>query len=123
MPSATTAWSSAMRILRAMGHILLALGWKRVNVPVVRTSTGLKCPEKWVFPSSKNGFCRVLSPLPRRALEPDLPAAALRRHLARACRDAARLLHPRFLVAPGGPRHGLRVRLGGALLFREEPPR
>src|SRR6185312_9665816 len=101
-----------MRIRSAITK-LLVLGQKRVNVPVVPTSTGLK--------SKKNGLFRVLSPLPRRALEPDLAATALRRHLARARRGAARLGHAQLLVAPGRPRRGLRVRLGGALLFREEP--
>src|SRR6266576_1578768 len=51
MPSATTAWSSAMRIRRAMDTFLLVLGPKRVNVPVVPTSTGLKSAQKWVSPS------------------------------------------------------------------------
>src|ERR1044071_7985448 len=105
-----------MRILRAMATLLLALGSKRVNVPVVPTSIGLESLEK-------DGFSRVLSPLSGRALQPDLPPAALRRHLARSRRGAARLRDPQFLVAPGGARRRLCLRLGRSPLLREEPPR
>ena len=61
--------------------------------------------------------------LPVAALEPDLPAAALRRHFARPARAAACAVDAEFLVAARRLRGGLCLRLGRAFLLREEPPR
>src|SRR5690349_19407741 len=65
----------------------------------------------------------VLSVLPVRAREPDLPAAALRRHDARLRLPAPRVLDAELLVAARRPGMRLCVRLGRPLLLRKEPSR